>query len=667
MDVLLYSVGLSLFFMMISGFTINIIGVLSSIPTIKLDNLVIFYIVFTSLFGIILHFKGNAVINEFSFDIPVRNLALLFVSVSASIIGVFYLFYYGFNLILIIIYLVISLIPVIIIFRNNLSNELYILLIFIIAISLLFSRSMLSPYITGWDIQKEFYLSSLVLKNSIWNSTLSYDVNGMLSIVMLAPIYSIILNIDITWMFKVIYPLLFSLVPCCLYLIFKREFNQKTAFLACCYVMFLYTFFFEMPQLNRQEIAEFFLVMIVLTFTSKALSKGKKYALTIIFLISLSISHYGLTYFTIIFFALMIVSAKILESNAFNKLIYGLQGKGTDLEDQKIEASSKFDGVKSPGRSEGKIINVYILAFLVLFTVTWNQYTASSATITQVTTLWIRFVEALQTGVLNTSTSQGLNILLMEKTSLIHALTKYLHLGLIALIGFGIVYLLLNYSRLSYNNEFKALVFANFVVSISAIFLPYVSNSLNTTRLYHITSLMLAPLVVVGLQSLLLFSNKFIHTRFGSDVSLKAISIILCVFMLFNSGWVYQVTDDHPTSYLLNSSIDASVYNDLEVAGAKWWSGWRTNQSIIGDLNRFLLLQGINLTATVPAYYRLNYPTHVAISKNTCVFLGTYNLESGRFFLVGPPSDEYVDNYRITDVTNKIYSNPGCELYFQSR
>ena len=667
LEVILYSVGLSLFFMMVLGFGINTLGIYFSLPLIKLDTFVISYVLLTSLLTVIISIRNDKLINDFDFNLPYKYLVLVFISISTSIIGVFYLFYYNFNIILILMYLAISLMPILVAYGYGFNKNVYLLLIFIIAVCLLFNRSLLSPYISGWDIQQEFYLSSLVLKNSAWDYTLSYDVNGMLSIVMLAPIYSLILNIDLIWMFKVIYPLLFSLVPCCLYLIFRREFNEKIAFLSCCYVMFLYTFFFEMPQLGRQEIAEFFLVMVVFTFTNRVLSRFKKYILTIIFLISLSISHYGLTYFTVIFFAFMIVSSKILESKFIDKLIYGVKINAVNSADEKLAARADYYGVKSLDEKNDKIINLFVLAFLVFFTVTWNQYTASSATISQITILWSRFVEALSSGVLNTTTSAGLNILLMSSNSLIHQLTRYLHLFLIFLISLGIVYLLLNYTRLNYNSEYKSLVLANFVTCIGAIFLPYVSNSLNTTRLFHITTLMLAPMVIVGFHSAALFFNKFFKTKFTYDFSIKALSIVLCAFMLFNSGWVYQVTDDHPTSYLLNNKIDSSTYNEFEVAGGKWWDTWRTNQSIYADLNRFLLLQGLNFNATVPAYYRLAYPTHISISNDMGVFFGTYNLDSGKFFLVGPPSDEYVDTEVITEVTNKIYSNSRCDIYYKSR
>ena len=73
-----------------------------------------------------------------------------------------------------------------------------------------------------------------VIKNSFWNLTIYSDINAMLSIVILAPTLSLIGNLNITWVFKIIYPFLFSLVPVGLYHIFNDQIkNEKISFLAC--------------------------------------------------------------------------------------------------------------------------------------------------------------------------------------------------------------------------------------------------------------------------------------------------------------------------------------------------------------------------------------------------------------------------------------------------
>ena len=402
-----------------------------------------------------------------------------------------------------------------------------------------------------------------------------------------------------------------------------------------------------MPQLGRQEIAEIFFVLVIYLITNNSLEKGKKSILIVIFLASLTVSHYGLSYFTIFFLAFMLIVENILESTIFKRFFY------------RIKSSTEV--VKSD-----RIINFYILIFFITITVTWNIYIASSQTIIHVASLGTRFVSTLITDFLSPSSSQGLTILISSQNSLLHEVTKYLDLFLIFLISIGILSIFIKYHKLKFSNEYKVLSFANFFLCIGGLILPYVSNSLNTTRLFQITTLTLAPLVVFGAESILdFFKWAFKMKAFSSVSVLKVLSIILCIFMLFNSGWIYEVTGDNPTSYLLNNQIDSPRFNEMELAGAKVWTSLRVNQPIFADSNRWLLLESFNLTDTVPAYYRSNMTNNILIQNNTFIYLGTYNIQSDKFVLLQAPDIGYISSDAVVSGLNKVYSNLGCDLYLK--
>ena len=55
----------------------------------------------------------------------------------------------------------------------------------------------------------------------------------MLSISMLAPVYSIFMNIDITWVYKIVFPLLFSLLPVALFEVYRRHPGKTSRFFPC--------------------------------------------------------------------------------------------------------------------------------------------------------------------------------------------------------------------------------------------------------------------------------------------------------------------------------------------------------------------------------------------------------------------------------------------------
>jgi uncharacterized membrane protein len=647
-EVILFSVGLSITSLMFIGLGLNYLGIFFSFQSITLNKLLISFIAIVSFLSLIIYFRENSFSEKVdNLNVSIKNVLIFFLFLSLSFSGVYYMYYYDFNIILIFLYLLISILPLLFIFRSNNMKYFGAILIVSMTVSLLFNRTLLSNYISGWDIQQEYYLSSLVIKNSFWNSMLSYDYNGMLSIVMLAPIYSIILKLDLVWVFKIIYPLLFSLVPCCLFLVFKEQFDGKIAFLSCFFIISLYTFYLEMPQLGRQEIAEIFFVLVIYLITNKSLGKGKRSLLAVIFLTSLSVSHYGLSYFTIYFLVVVLIAGKFFDNNFIKKFVYRM--------DTSVIT-----------KSSDKIISVFVVIFFAVVTVTWNLYIASSITIIHIASLSTRFVTALLTDFFSPSSSQGLSIILLQQDSFSHLITKYLSFFMIFLISLGILYLLINYHKLEINNEYKALSLASFSLCVVGVVLPYVSSALNTTRLFHITTLVLAPFVVLGGQMIFLFLKSIFRMKNDvRDFNLKFIAIVLCIFMLFNSGWIYEVTGDHPTSYLLNNNIDTSIFNDGEITGAKYWNSLRSDQSIYADQNRWLLLESINLTSTIPAYYRFNSTDHLSIPRNTFIYLGTYNINTNRFLLLNSPD---VDFYSISTVvfnSSKVYSNLYCDIYLK--
>ena len=105
--------------------------------------------------------------------------------------------------------------------------------------------------------------------------------NGMLSVVALAPIYSLISSLDLVWVFKLVYPVIFALVPVGLYQIFRRQLNDKVAFLSCFFFMSFAPFYVQMTTLARQEVAELFFVLLILLLVSKEMNQGIQSALFI--------------------------------------------------------------------------------------------------------------------------------------------------------------------------------------------------------------------------------------------------------------------------------------------------------------------------------------------------------------------------------------------------
>lgn len=265
-EAFVYTVGLSCSFLMFIGFFINafypIFGILRPISIVPL---MVTMSIIVLILSILCYIRGQNLDSTFymncfnNFKKNLSPLALFLCMIPIlTIFGNQLATYYNTNILLMMLIFIIALIPLIVSTDKLISKDLYPFIIFIIAISLLYHISLVSPHIIGWDIHHEYYLSNLVVTNSSWNSAQPSAINAMLSIVILAPIFSIICDMELVWVFKLIYPLLFALSSLGFYMIFLKQTNEKIAFLSTFFFMAMFRFYYPMP---RQNIAEYYMAM----------------------------------------------------------------------------------------------------------------------------------------------------------------------------------------------------------------------------------------------------------------------------------------------------------------------------------------------------------------------------------------------------------------------
>jgi len=181
-------------------------------------------------------------------------------------------------------------------FNKFIHPRVYPIMIFMMALALLYQTTFISDYLVGSDIHIEHYVSNLVVEDGHWHVDIpgTGAVNSCLSIVILAPIYSLMLNVDIVWLFKIIYPLFFSLVPLALFRTFSLQMKSQHAFLAVAFFITMPMFFMDMPQLVRQQISELFFVLVILLMIDRKLTLIQRTTLVLIFGCGIVVSYYGL-------------------------------------------------------------------------------------------------------------------------------------------------------------------------------------------------------------------------------------------------------------------------------------------------------------------------------------------------------------------------------------
>lgn len=596
---------------------------------------------------------------------------------------------------------------------NSFPKEFYPLAVFAIALSMLYFASLISSNVWGWDVQEELYHANLVLTNGVWNTSLQGSTNAVTSVTLLAPILSLTSGVNVIWLFKIVYPLVFAFVPLALFVTVGTQANDKIAFLSAFFVSSLFTFFGEMPALARQEIAELFLVLLLVLTVDKYRSVAEKrrvYVLLAVFASSLVVSHYALALIYLAYVTIAWLALFLVDNPALSRLRRSAQG---------VEA----DRLATPYRM---LTFFFVLAFAA-FTVAWylTLGSAAAASIDTVvgqvlgtfapatvavavgvgaavyvgalaltytiaarrlrkTGTWAWVFAAAPLALFVTLGGRGqyyygasLNGILQGGTlSPIHELGLILYVlsVLLIVVGLGAV-LALRSSRWRFGVEYVALALASLAVLVVATIVPRLAFSINMTRLFHISTLVLAPFCVTGglliAQSVVRLTTKSRETG-RTALELRMVAAFFVTLFLFSSGFVYEVTHQGSMSFVLNSSVDAPIFNDREVAAGQWLNDTRGSVArggllipIYADAHRRTLFDRFDLyhSATFFLQPRDTPP-------NSYIYLGTFNIERDQIAriaattLLGGTEISYADLHRGVEGRNKIFNDGGAAIYY---
>jgi uncharacterized membrane protein len=634
---ILFAIGLSITFLMFVGMMINHIFPLFNIsPPLTLFSLIITISVLISLLCIICYitdegFEDITYIKTTQFSD--KTSLCLFMLPFLAIFGSYLMNNYSQNVILLITIILMAIFIIYISFEKSTNVELYPLYIFVFAITLLLHNSLISNYIWGWDIHEELYLSELVLKNSSWEPNISRNINAMQSIVMLSPIVSKILAIDIVWVFKVIYPLIYSFVPVGLYQIFKEKTNEEAAFLATLFFISYIVFHQEMLQLARQQIAEIYTILLLgIIFNTYYIEKSRKPLYFILFIFSLIISHYGISYLLV------------------PVLILGLIFHRTTNYYCRCDSNN--------------YLNYSSILIYIVILVTWYTHISDGSLFNNIIHISQDIINNI-TNMLKDNTPQGMDIIIRSEPTFLRAIYKYLHIIMQTFISIGVATALYNkFKRKStmFGDGYLEFSVVFYIMLIAGIIIPHFANQINTSRLYHIALIMVAPFCIIGM---IATANGFVLSRKKLkfdylSISYKVAAILIAIFLLFNTGFIFEVTNQNYNSFALSEDVDYPLYNQKELKGAYWLHYFKNEDEIYADLYRLLLFGGIEGRNKNHKPLKSN-----SILRDSYLYLGTKNIIDKQVLIKNQHKDqyEYINVSIFSSKKNKLYTNYESQIY----
>jgi uncharacterized membrane protein len=546
-------------------------------------------------------------------------------------------------------------------FTKRVADRYHPIAIFTIALALLWSRSVLSTYVWGWDINLELLFARLVYTSSAWNANLAWDVNAMPSVVILAPIIAKITGLDLVWVFKLVYPLIFAFVPLGIYKVAKSQTTPAIAFFSAFFFMSIFVFFEEMLQLARQEIAELYLVLIVLLIVDRKMHRSTRWLLLITFALSLVISHYGLTYIAIT----LLVTAWLIMSLRERPIIARWWSR------TRRPIATKSIGAVRYSDQRRVTKTAFILLFVVLASL-WYGFVASGAPLNHGLQSGGQIITSLAS-FLDPKATQALYIVQAPTTSLLRTITKDLTLVSLGFFAIGLFVVLAALVSLRFAREFLALSIASFIILGCCVVVPFFANQLNTSRMYQIASIFSGLFIVLGLLTVVRLTNALFRRQpVAYSDGMKIFALFAVVFLLFNTGTIYSLAGDAPAPIFggMRNTESYPIFNQKEVAGATWLAerfGALQNTTgqqqgfVYGDNHRYWLLLGFNIPS------KLILSNASAMSRDSFVFVGTYNIAHQTVLV--DYSDKAVVGVHTVNVTKMIsnrsllYDSGGSHIY----
>lgn len=657
---MLYSTGLSIAILMFLGLAIDQLGLIFAWFTpLSIAPLTVAISGFTLVVVLATNRKDSMNKTQPSLGSNTMKISTLLRSIPFFLIPLFGIVGAILNnsLLLIVMIVAIAIVFAFCLYSKIVPEQLLVLAIFTVSIALLFHTSLISRYLMGWDIHLEDYVYKLVQTRGFWSpavlgiNTEVARFESVLSITILPNIFSVISNVSQEAMFKVIYPIIFSMIPLVLYQTYKAQLDKRAALLSVFFFIAQpYGFFGAEPlSLARQMIGELFLALSMYLMVDQRIETSRKILLFLVFGGALAVSHYALSYMYVVFLLLALIVLR------------------------------KWD-------SRG-MINVITVFIIFIMTFGWYTYVSNAPILkleTDANGIYNNFITDFLNPQARASAVSTLTAAPTGIVSLIHRSIFYLEIGLMVL---GIVFLIFKRKKTMFNPVYAVMAVASMGLMILCIAIPQFAGILQFTRFYGITIIFLAPFFVMGGELVVewLFNSvrsasKKIPSRLDNISAKKVaavfISIVLISGFLFDVGLVDHLTNGYPDSLSLDNSrrmtsVDPSIsvnYYSLfipaeDVYSAIWVSHFKNSGSNVysdDDAKAYVLASYSNisqdqiypiLTPGLVSQGSVFYLRYVNTVKNTLVSLTFSN------------TSDVLSNFNLYNV---IYSNGGSDVCSQS-
>jgi len=490
---------------------------------------------------------------------------------------------YSNNALLMILFFLISIYSFFLMIYGSVSERIYPHIISLFSISTIIIMGLRSSHIIGIDVHSEYYIFQQTLLNDRWQIFMNSTIDSCLSISILPTIYRLVLNFNSEYIFKILYPISFSISPLIIYNISNKFIDKKCAFLASLFFMSQLTFIGASAN-PRTTIAILFFLLSIMVLTSYEFNEASRKFLLIIFMLSSIVSHYSTAY---IFFIIIL-----------------LTWIGTILSNRILNSLTTNDNFSSFFNFH---LTIGMLLIFVIFIFVWYSQITGYAFLSGVSFIMNVF-ESLNNFFILESRGEGVSSAFgygFQANSMPQKITFISSWMSILLIALGILSTILDYISVfrsrkridssgfitrNINIEFLILSFVCSSVLVLSVALPGIFIGYSMDRAFCQIMAVLSTFFAIGGIKI----SSMLHIKRPYFVIL----IVLIPYFLCANGFISELYNI-PSSINLNSGGD--IYDELyvydqEVFASKWLSSYYNNKlNIYSDLHGIcrLISQGL--------------------------------------------------------------------------
>jgi uncharacterized membrane protein len=594
--------------------------------------------------------------------------------------------------------------------RQQLREGIISVTLYLLSATLLLMTSLRGWYVTGHDIQKEYFVFQLTEAHGRWDISFFHDAyNACLSSTILPTEIAQIVHVYSPYVYKVLFQLIFALCPVLVYAIARRYWSKSYAILAALYFIGFPTFINDMPFLNRQEMSFLFVCVALLSITNIWWGPRRRRLVFIMAALGIELSHYSTMY---VFLITLVVAWTVQQAMNYlrrrRSTGYGQRHRstrpswatvartvgigsilvaagiavawggvatktsGSALADAESSVSGFISGSSSGGRSSDVAYSLfggakqspqYLLNKYRLQTLQERAVSPSAFIPTSLVARYPTSATSLPplplTGIGHVLSDAGIPVPELNsaiRTAAANGEQVFVGIGLIALIAIR-----------SFRRSVSREIFCLCVGSVSVVglltVLPDLSVDYGVLRAFQEALILIAPVLVVG--SITLFRP------FGKLLASRIAAIVCIAIFISTTGLLPQLTGGYPAQLNLNNSgayYDIYYTHPQEEDALNWLSSQPDVASVLRD--------GVQAENFTYRLYFTNpsditgeesiadfYPTR--IYRSSWVVLSYSNVQTGQA-AVDYGGDILGYSYPIAllhSVKDLVYSNGGAEIY----